>query len=324
MKRITKIQELRTELHIYRQKNQEIAFVPTMGALHDGHLALVKKAKKLADIVVVSIFVNPKQFGANEDLDDYPRTLEQDCDYLQKLGVDYVYIPTIEEIYPNGFASEVRVAAMGNILCGKFRPGHFNGVCTVVLKLFNQVQPNIAIFGEKDYQQLAIIRKMVTDLDLPIRIESVKTLREKDGLAMSSRNKYLSSRNRRIAHLLYHHISWLAEEVQELVKDRRKLEDIINNPNDFNSNFNQIINQTKKALLASGFSEVDYLELRNEDNFYNIAEHIKSFDKSDNMSNNRPSDIIAQTQKFILSSRIFVAAKIGKVRLIDNIKIDNK
>lgn len=195
---------LRSALHTFRQDGKRIAFVPTMGNLHEGHLDLVRKARSLCDVVVVSIFVNPLQFGPNEDLDAYPRTLAADKEKLFAEGVHVLYTPGVEEIYPQGMHAQtiVHVPDLGDTLCGKNRPGHFDGVTTVVSKLFNIVQPEVAVFGEKDFQQLSIVRKMVADLCLPIDIVGVRTGRNEDGLALSSRNGYLSSEQRHIAPLL--------------------------------------------------------------------------------------------------------------------------
>ena len=196
---------LRRALQRHRDAGERIAFVPTMGNLHDGHVQLVRRARQLADVVVVSIYVNPLQFGAGEDLDNYPRTLAADREKLFAEGVQFVFAPGTAEIYPEGLAAHtvVRVPDLSDTLCGSSRPGHFDGVATVVNKLFNIVQPHVAVFGEKDFQQLSIIRKMVADLCLPVEIIGVATVRADDGLALSSRNGYLSPAQRRIAPLLH-------------------------------------------------------------------------------------------------------------------------
>lgn len=201
MERFDTSAALRTSVASWRKAGQRVAFVPTMGNLHRGHLSLVQSARQEADRVVVSIFVNPLQFGPSEDFARYPRTLEQDLSALQSVGSDALYTPSVADIYPRDLATMtfVEVPGLSDILCGAFRPGHFRGVATVVNKLFNLVQPDVAIFGEKDFQQVMVIRRMVDDLALPVRIISASTTREDDGLAMSSRNGYLSAEQRPVA-----------------------------------------------------------------------------------------------------------------------------
>ncbi len=201
MKFIESLNTLRETRQQWRTAQQRVAFVPTMGNLHDGHIELVKKAKTLADVVVVSIFVNPMQFGANEDLDAYPRTLEADKARLEAEGVDALFFPSASDIYPHGLNEQtyVEVPGISELWCGASRPGHFRGVATIVCKLFNMVQPDVACFGEKDFQQLRVIRTMVEDLSMPIEIVGVPTQRQEDGLAMSSRNGYLSDTQRQQA-----------------------------------------------------------------------------------------------------------------------------
>lgn len=205
MEKIASAASLRARLHSWRQAGERIAFVPTMGNLHAGHLALVDRARTDADRVVVSVFVNPMQFGPQEDLARYPVTLAADEAVLRQAGADLLFLPGVAEIYPDGTTQTTRVVVPGlnAILEGEFRPTHFDGVTTVVAKLFNLVQPDSAVFGEKDYQQLLLIRRMVNDLCLPVRIDSVATVREPDGLAMSSRNGYLDAVERGIAPQLY-------------------------------------------------------------------------------------------------------------------------
>lgn len=206
MERLHEVSELRAVIAARRGRGERIALVPTMGNLHAGHASLVARARSQADCVVASVFVNPLQFGPNEDFDRYPRTLEADCAVLAGQGADLLFAPAVEAVYPNGFPPATSVQLDGVIvdqLEGMFRPGHFKGVATVVNILFNLVQPDVAIFGEKDYQQLALIRRMVSDLGLPIEIVGAPTVREDDGLAMSSRNQYLSVQERPHAAAVY-------------------------------------------------------------------------------------------------------------------------
>ena len=237
---------LQSALHTARQQGHTIAFVPTMGNLHEGHLDLVRKARSLCDIVVVSIFVNPLQFGPGEDLDAYPRTMAADKEKLFAEGTHMLYVPGVEEIYPEGMENhtQVQVPDLSETLCGSSRPGHFNGVTTVVTKLFNIVQPDIAVFGEKDYQQLSIVRKMVKDLCMPIKIVGVATARDEDGLAKSSRNGYLSEEQRRIAPVLH----------QTLASCRDAIACGFDN-------FLQLESHARMKLLQAGF-EPDYFAIR--------------------------------------------------------------
>ena len=213
---INEINDLRAQIDIWR-RGGNVAFVPTMGNLHAGHLSLVKEARKIADRVVVSIFVNPMQFGAGEDFDSYPRTLESDSGMLEAEGTDLLFAPPVEVMYPKPQSEQTRVEVpeISNVLCGAARPGHFVGVATVVCKLFNMVQPDIALFGNKDFQQLMVIRRMVEDLAMPVRVVGVDTMRESDGLAMSSRNGYQSGEARATAPILYRVLSGLAAKLRE-------------------------------------------------------------------------------------------------------------
>jgi len=222
---INAINILRQQVQSARQAGKTIAFVPTMGNLHEGHLSLVDEAKKHADFVITSIFVNPMQFGENEDLDAYPRTLQADSDALQGRGCDILFAPTASEVYPNGLSEETRVdvPALGLHHCGASRPGHFIGVATVVTKLFNMVQADVAIFGEKDFQQLAVIRKMAKDLCIPTKIVGLATSREPSGLARSSRNGYLSHSQKKTAAVIY---QVLLNCKQQLEAGQSTLEDI--------------------------------------------------------------------------------------------------
>ncbi len=205
MQTVSTIAEVRARVARWREAAERVALVPTMGNLHDGHIALVRQARSHADRVVVSIFVNPLQFGPNEDFSAYPRTPEQDAERLAEAGADLLFLPQEQEIYPHGRQGTtiVEVPGISEILCGASRPGHFRGVATVVTKLFNIVGPDVALFGEKDFQQLLVIRRLVADLNLPLAIRGVPIVREADGLAMSSRNGYLSSAERASAPGLY-------------------------------------------------------------------------------------------------------------------------
>ncbi|EJA4344356.1 TPA: pantoate--beta-alanine ligase [Escherichia coli] len=217
---------LRQQIRRLRMEGKRVALVPTMGNLHDGHMKLVDEAKARADVVVVSIFVNPMQFDRPEDLARYPRTLQEDCEKLNKRKVDLVFAPSVKEIYPNGTETHtyVDVPGLSTMLEGASRPGHFRGVSTIVSKLFNLVQPDIACFGEKDFQQLALIRKMVADMGFDIEIVGVPIMRAKDGLALSSRNGYLTAEQRKIAPGLYKVLSSIADKLQA---GERALDEII-------------------------------------------------------------------------------------------------
>ena len=201
MLQLETIAAVREQVHAWRAEGRRIAFVPTMGNLHAGHVSLIELARRHGDRFIASIFVNPMQFGPNEDFNHYPRTPQRDADMLREAGCHLMFIPNVAEIYPNGhgIATRVIVPGVSDVLCGQFRPGHFEGVATVVSKLFGIVQPDVAVFGEKDFQQLAVIRRMCSDLCLPIEIVGAPTMREPDGLAMSSRNQYLTDAERALA-----------------------------------------------------------------------------------------------------------------------------
>ena len=250
MKIFEKKKDLELFLDALREKGNAVAFVPTMGGLHDGHLSLVDKAKELAQIVVVSIFVNPTQFARGEDFDDYPNTFEADKLLLESKNVDALFLPSKEEIYPHGTKSDYQVGAIGQILCGAFRPTHFDGVAQVVKRFFEIVKPNFAVFGEKDYQQLQIIKSLVKDLNLSINIQSMPTQREQDGLAMSTRNQYLSDSNREIAPLFY---SALKDAKNEILEGKT---------------ISDAIKDTKNKLSKS--FEVEYLEVLDANNLTQI------------------------------------------------------
>lgn len=248
MKLLTTSAQLREQIAIWRRNGERIAFVPTMGNLHQGHFRLVDVAKQKADRVIVSIFVNPMQFGKNEDLDKYPRTLDADCSGLTNHGADAVFTPTPDMMYPRGLdvQSFVEVPLLGDLHCGASRAGHFRGVSTIVCKLFNLVQPDIACFGMKDYQQVAIVRQMVSDLSLPIEIVGVATERAEDGLALSSRNGYLTKEQRAIAPKLYQVLQQLRNTIIAGNHDYRSLEQ-----------------QTRLQLNAMGFTS-DYINIANQ------------------------------------------------------------
>ena len=277
MQTIHTIEALRTARARLRGR---LALVPTMGALHEGHLTLVREAKARAQHVAVSIFVNPRQFGANEDLDAYPRQLERDCALLESLGVDIIWAPTAAQMYPPGYATNVAVSGVSEGLCGAVRPGHLDGVATVVCKLFNQVRPDLALFGEKDWQQLAVIRRMARDLDLefPRDIDGSPTVREPDGLALSSRNAYLSPDDRVRAAILP---AAMKKAIAEIAGGKPVAD---------------ALNRLTAALLSGGFASVDYAELRDAESFAPLTE--------------RPTDF----------ARLLVAARIGGTRLIDNME----
>lgn len=223
---LSDVDALRAQISHWRKAGERIAFVPTMGNLHEGHLKLVDVAKSCADRVIVSIFVNPMQFGKNEDLDKYPRTLEADCAGLEKHYADAVFTPTPQLMYPHGLEKQtfVEVPKLGNLHCGASRAGHFRGVSTIVCKLFNLVQPDVACFGQKDYQQLAIIRQMVTDLSLPVEIVGVPTERAMDGLALSSRNGFLTPSERLQAPALYNVLQQVRQQILNGEHHYRQLE----------------------------------------------------------------------------------------------------
>jgi pantoate--beta-alanine ligase len=256
MRTYTKNFALRSALIEARKEGQSIAFVPTMGNLHEGHLELVRKAHTLADLVVVSIFVNPLQFGPNEDLDGYPRTLAADKEKLFSESAHILYAPGVEEIYPDGMAAQtqVRVPDLSETLCGTNRPGHFDGVSTVVSKLFHIVHPNVALFGEKDFQQLSIIRKMVKDLYIPIDIVGVATARAEDGLALSSRNGYLNTEQRDRAPTLHETLMDCREAIACGF-----------------DNFLQLESHARMRLLQAGF-EPDYFAIRDAQTLRAVTE----------------------------------------------------
>jgi len=227
MKVVRKVNEMSKISSSLIKKGFVLGLVPTMGYLHEGHLSLVRLAKSQCQKIIMSIFVNPTQFGPKEDFEKYPRDYEGDYSKAMKEGVDYIFLPTDKEMYGTDYRTFVEVSKLSSIMCGRTRPGHFRGVCTVVLKLFNIVRPNKAYFGQKDYQQVVVIKKMVRDLDLRIDIVSCPIIREKDGLALSSRNKYLSTEERKSAAELYRQLNLASEMIEKGKRDLGKIEKII-------------------------------------------------------------------------------------------------
>ena len=247
MKVVRKVSELRSVVQQWRAAGFNVALVPTMGALHAAHAALVADARNRADRVVATIFVNPRQFGDDEDLAEYPRTEEADLRRLRAGGVDLVFAPAVDEIYPERFATSVILTGPAEGLCGAARPGHFDGVATVVAKLLLQCLPDVAVFGEKDYQQLLVIRRMAQDLDIPVQIVGVPTVREADGLACSSRNGYLNPSERASAPALYQSLRSAAQQISD------------------GSDVLPAVREARDSILDGGFQAVEYIELRRAD-----------------------------------------------------------
>lgn len=280
MQRVSSVEQLRQSVAAWRAAGDRIALVPTMGNLHDGHMALFRQAYKHAKRLIVSSFVNPMQFGPSEDYERYPRTPDADSDILRRSGCDILFAPEVNEVYPRGlaFATRVQVPGFSEILDGEFRPGHFEGVASVVMRLFSIVQPNVAIFGEKDYQQLLVIRRMAADLFLPVEIVGSPTVRAPDGLALSSRNVYLSEDERAIAPKLYEELRRVAVAIDtddESAKDLQAIE-----------------TEARRNLRAFGF-KVEYFTIRS--------------------ANTLLTPSLSESELVIL-----VAARLGRARLIDN------
>jgi pantoate--beta-alanine ligase len=281
MLQLDKVSSLRETVMEWKRAGQRVALVPTMGNLHAGHLSLVDKARQKADRVVVSVFVNPLQFGPNEDFDRYPRTYEQDCASLREKRVDAVFAPSVEEMYPNGQEQTLVVAPshLTTILEGATRPGHFDGVTTVVNKLFNMVQPDAAVFGQKDFQQVAVLKRMVEDLSMPVELIRAEIVRDADGLALSSRNQYLDEAQRRIAPKLF----VVLQSVRMAIESE-------------NDDFRALEATATQQLLAEGFDAVDYVNIRQADSL-------------------EPVDSVGE------NCVIVAAARLGKTRLLDNVLV---
>ncbi|MCK0150233.1 pantoate--beta-alanine ligase [Marivita sp. S6314] len=269
---------LRAMVTPWKRAGEVVGVVPTMGALHDGHLSLVAAAKAACDRVIVTIFVNPKQFNNPEDLANYPRTEEDDARKLERFGVDAIWVPDGDQMYPEGFSTNVSVSGLTDCLCGATRPGHFDGVATVVSKLFLQTSADQAFFGEKDYQQLQVVTRLAADLDIPVTVVGCPTIREEDGLAMSSRNLLLSDRARVYAPVL----NEVMEEMAEALRGGAEIA--------------ALMPKALKRLEVAGFTSVDYLELRR-------ADDLQLLDRAD------------------VPGRLFAAAWLAGVRLIDNIAV---
>jgi len=285
MEIIKKSKHVVSASELLKSKGEKIGLVPTMGYLHKGHISLIKRARAECSKVFVSIFVNPIQFGPKEDFARYPRNFKRDCNFCQKAGADYIFFPSTGEMYEKDFKTFIEVQDLGDVMCGRERPGHFRGVCTVVLKLFNIIRPDIAYFGQKDYQQLVIIRKMTRDLNVPVEIAECPIVREGDGLAISSRNKYLSSGERKNAFILFQSLK-LAEEL--IINGQKNLE---------------IVRKAAIEKLESNpfVSKIDYFDFRDND----MLNEIERIDQ--------------KTARILIASAIWI----GKTRLIDNILLEN-
>ncbi len=281
MQIFNRIKDLKEQIKNLKKQGKIISFVPTMGFLHQGHLSLINQAKEVSDVVIVSIFVNQKQFDDNSDYENYPNNLDDDINKLKSKKVDILFCPNSQEIYPNKNLINFQIDDLGGNLCGKARKGHFQGVLLVVTKLFNIVDPDIAIFGQKDFQQLQIIKRLVLDLNFNIKIISAEIFREKSGLAMSSRNSRLSKENLIKAANIYQILNSAKSEILHTKTD----------------NLKEILEKTKSKLLQY-FDKIDYLEICDEENL----QIIQKFNQN-------------------VPSRIFVAVYLGQVRLIDNISL---
>ena len=282
MKQINSSQKMQAFARESRRSGKSIALVPTMGFLHEGHLELMRRAREKADLVVVSIFVNPIQFGPNEDLDRYPRDLKGDLEKCQSVGVDVVFTPTPKELYPDNFQTAIAVSDITKVLCGASRPHHFQGVTTVVGKLFNLTLPDFAFFGEKDFQQLAVIRRMVIDLNFPLEIIGVPIVRESDGLAMSSRNAYLPAKERAEAPEIYKALSSARKLYHQGMDEAERL-------------CQAVATQLNKSI-ESDF-KIEYIEIYDSNNLTQIKNKIST------------------------KATMLIAVHLGKTRLIDNLQL---
>jgi pantoate--beta-alanine ligase len=280
---LREVDSLRGRVRSWKKAGLSVALVPTMGALHRGHVTLMERAHAMADRVVATIFVNPTQFAPGEDFTAYPRQEAEDFEKLRAAGVHVLFAPSPAVMYPPGFATAVRVAGLTDVLCGPLRPGHFEGVATVVTKLLHQTGPDIALFGEKDFQQLAVIRRCVSDLDIPIEIIGVPTVREADGLALSSRNVYLTADERARAPALFRALTTAAHAIAR-GDDPRRAEAV-----------------AREEIMNAGFRAIDYVEARRADTLALLG---------------------ANTERAsIAPERVFAAAHLGRARLIDNVEI---
>ncbi|PHZ83664.1 pantoate--beta-alanine ligase [Paremcibacter congregatus] len=277
--------ELRAQIKAWRMEGLTIGMIPTMGALHHGHLSLIRQIQQHVDKVVVSIFVNPKQFGPNEDFDKYPRQETADVMKLEEVQADLLYAPNPEEMYPGGFLTNVSVSEITEGLCAAKRPGHFDGVTTVVTKLLLQCLPDMAIFGEKDFQQYVVLKRLTLDLDIPTQVICGDLIRDDDGLATSSRNVYLSPEERQIALEIPKTLQQIVKDIESGAIEQGKL------------SLQEILDKGTEHLLSAGFKEVQYLEIR------------------------RSEDLAPVVDRLTAPSRVLVAAVVGKTRLIDNMPI---
>ena len=275
---VSAISSLHAVLKPFRDQNKKLGFVPTMGSLHEGHLSLIRKAKDDCDVVAVSIFVNPTQFAPNEDFTRYPRDIERDTRLAGSAGCDVLFIPAVEEIYPKDFSSFIEVEGLSSVLEGKFRPTHYKGVCTIVNKLFNIVQPDTAYFGQKDAQQCLVIKKMVRDLNMPVHIEITPTVREADGLAMSSRNVYLNEDERPRASVLFQALKFAEEKIKNGER-----------------NVNRILDEMTTMIQSKNPTQIDYITAADSENL-------------------QPRQLLEKGETVLF----LLAVRFGTTRLIDN------